>query len=171
MNCLVGTEHILGFKHYSVSTAPGLSWRDSVGFQSGTSLFHVVALAPQRERDENSGVRVRDPTLAFHTHWQLLCWSLKMLCFHLVRKTIHLSPLYLFLPYVVVHPIRINNLALGQLEKAFKIKCVHLVWGREGPPSWSNFSRWPLNISGAGFIFICHLSRGSIWKWWENPFV
>ena len=151
------------------------SWPELEGFcRLSIRYLFVPRGSPctaERERDENSGVRVRDPTLAFHTHWQLLCWSLKMLCFHLVRKTIHLSPLYLFLPYVVVHPIRINNLALGQLEKAFKIKCVHLVWGREGPPSWSNFSRWPLNISGAGFIFICHLSRGSIWKWWENPFV
>lgn len=93
------------------------------------------------------GEELRDPTLAFHTlTTSLLNSEDAVLC--LVRKTIHLSPLYLFLPYSVVRPIRINNLALGQLEKAFKIKCVHLGWGREGPPSWSHFSRWPLNISG-----------------------
>ena len=164
MNCLVGREHILGFKHCSVSTAPSLIWGDSVSFQSGTSLFHIVTLAPQRRRDENSGGRVKRPnsSLSHPLTTSLLNSEDAVLC--LVRKTIHLSPLYLFLPYSVVCPIRINNLALGQLEKAFKIKCVHSGWGRESPSSWSHFSRWPLNISGAGFIFICCLSRDSIWK-------
>ena len=62
------------------------------------------------------GKELRDPTLAFHTlTTSLLNSEDAVLC--LVRKTIHLSPLYLFLPYSVVRPIRINNLALGQLER------------------------------------------------------
>lgn len=153
-------------------TAPSLSWGGGiVRFQSGASLLHMVAIwgAPQKEMKTQG--ELGTSTVAFRTHLQLLCLALRMLCFPLVRKTIHLSPFFLSPPCCVGLPTRIKKLALSQLGKTFKIKCVHLGVG-VGVTSWSPFSRWPLNISGAGFIFVCHPPRGSNWKWWgENPFV
>lgn len=115
------------------STAPSLSWGGGiVRFQLGASLLHMAAIwgAPQKEMKTQR--ELRTSTVAFRTHLQLLCLALRMLCFPLVRKTIHLSPFFLPPPCCVGLPTRIKKLALSQLGKTFKIKCVHFGGGGGG---------------------------------------
>lgn len=165
VGCLAGSEHTPGFRraHCSVSTALGLIWGGKIatGFNQ-RPLCYVGRAAIGRSTPE--GEDLGASTVAFHTHLQLLC-------FPLVRK-LFIYPHFTYLsPCCTSLCIRIKNLALSQLGKILKVKYVHLGWD-VGVPSRSHFSKWPLNTSGAGFIFICRSLRGSDQMCWvESPFV
>lgn len=96
-------------------------------------MVAISSSTPEGEiktQGEESGTSV----VAFHSHLQLLlCLTLRMLCFDLVRKTIHLSPFELSLPCCVDLPIILKNLVLSQLGETLKNKYVCLGQGQGSP--------------------------------------